>query len=60
MTETIVCCFCGKNIDAHNAIILEVHSSVEPEEIQGLYCHKKCFVNKIDKEIPLHPFLVED
>ena len=55
--DKVVCCFCGKSLPLKDAVILAVQTNVDNQEIQQLFCHKKHFVEKIDKTIVLHPDL---
>lgn len=56
----VMCCFCGESMNIENSLILEVFPSMESEESQGLYCHKKCFIDKIHKSVILHPNIIKD
>lgn len=51
----VICCFCGKSVDVKDAIILNVQPSIESDEVQNFFSHKKHFTEKLDKSIPLHP-----
>ena len=56
----VLCCFCGKFFDLKDSLVLAVFPNIESEESQGLYCHKKCFVDRINKSIILHPDITND
>ena len=56
----VICCFCGKSLFLKDAVVLNVQTSVESDEIQNFFSHKEHFVEKIDKSIPLYPDFFDD
>jgi len=56
----VTCCFCGESLLLKDAIILNVQPSFESDEVQNFFSHKKHFVERIVKSIPLHPDFFED
>ena len=60
MLERYSCCFCGRDVDYKEAVILEVYTSEEPEDKQGLFVHRACYVLVLHKDVPLLPSLMED
>jgi hypothetical protein len=51
----VVCCFCGKSLLLEDAVVLSVQRNIESKETQCLFCHKKHFIEKLDKSVVLHP-----
>jgi hypothetical protein len=50
----IVCCFCGENIEnMEDSRCLKIYKLVGSEETQELFCHQKCLVNIVSKDIPV-------
>lgn len=60
MSEKVICCFCGENVDLDKAVVLQVFPSYTEDEFQQLYCHKTCFTDRLHETIPKHPDLFED
>ena len=58
--DKVVCCFCGNSLFFKEATILIVQPNPANEERQQLFCHKNCFVERVDKLIFLHPDFFED
>jgi hypothetical protein len=56
----LVCCFCGETVSSNEAVFINVFPSVEKDEEQKLFSHKKCFVKTIHKSIILHPDFFDD
>lgn len=56
----VTCCFCGESLFLKDAVVLNVQPSIESEEIQSFFSHKKHFTEKINKSILLHPDFFED
>lgn len=50
----VICCFCGKPISYNEAMVINVQSNVNSEEVQQLFCHKEHLIEKLDKSIPLY------
>jgi hypothetical protein len=56
----LVCCFSGETVSSNEAVFINVFPSVEKDEGQKLFSHKKCFVKTIHKSIILHPDFFDD
>ena len=56
----VICCFCGKNLLLNDALVLNVQPGIESHETQSFFSHKRHFVEKIDKSLPLHPDFFDD
>jgi hypothetical protein len=56
----LVCCFCGEIVISKEAVFINVFPSIEIDEEQKLFSHKKCFAKTIHKSIFLHPDFFED
>ena len=56
----LVCCFCGETVSSNEAVFINIFPSVEIDEEQKLFSHKKCFVKTIHKSIILHPDFFDD
>ena len=59
MEEGCICCFCGQGLNVDLAILIQIFPCIERQESQELLAHKKCFVEKMYKGIPLHPDLLD-
>lgn len=59
-SESVLCCFCGKELPEHDAILLEVYPTADRSESQALYAHRLHLVERIVAGIPLHPDLTTD
>ena len=60
MSEKVICCFCGEYLPIKNAAVIIVQPSVESQETQQLFCHKKHLIERINKSVPLHPDFFDD
>ena len=59
--ETVVCCFCSKELMRLRAAVLVVYPPGADEgESQGLFCHGTCLAQAVSKSVPLHPDLDGD
>ncbi len=58
--EPAVCCFCFKDVPWYQRVGVIVVPSLGEDEEQGLTCHRRCLVNRLDPRVPLHPDLEID
>ena len=50
----VICCFCGKSLPYHKAMVINVQSNVNSEEVLQLFCHRNHFKERLDKSISLY------
>lgn len=55
--EVAVCCFCFEEVPWYQRVELIVVPTPGLDEQQGLVCHRRCLVRRIDSRVPLHPDL---
>jgi hypothetical protein len=55
--ELALCCFCFEDVPWYQRVELIVIPTPEGDEQQGLLCHRRCLVSRIDSRVPLHPDL---
>lgn len=53
-TENIIvmCCFCGEGLNFEKAIQISILIESDSEASQGLFSHKECLDNVLNKNIP--------
>ncbi|MEZ4909181.1 MAG: hypothetical protein R2771_16410 [Saprospiraceae bacterium] len=51
----VICCFCGETLELEKAVILNIKPSINSDEYQNLFSHKNHFLEKLDKNVILHP-----
>jgi len=47
----VICCFCGIEMDIEDAMIMIVYPNIKTDEGQQLFCHRKHFIEKLDKSV---------
>jgi len=58
MNEHIAtCCFCFQDVQWYQRVDLIVIPTPGGDERQGLVCHRRCLVERVDPRVPLHPDL---
>jgi len=55
-----VCCFCFEPVAWYQVAELAVNATPGGDEVQVLYCHRRCLVEHVDARVPLHPDLDVD
>lgn len=55
--QKVVCCFCGQSLFHNQAILLMVQPSQKNDDIQQIFCHASCLIDRLDPSIVLHPDL---
>jgi hypothetical protein len=55
--ELASCCFCFEAVPWNQRVELIVVPTPGSDERQGLACHRRCLVERIDSRVPLHPDL---
>lgn len=55
--EVVVCCFCFEEVPWYQRVDLVVIPNPGGDEEQGLVCHRRCLVERLDPRVPLHPDL---
>lgn len=55
--EIGTCCFCFQDVPWYQRVELIVLPTPGSDERQGLVCHRRCLVERIDPRVPLHPDL---
>lgn len=59
LNNNVMCCYCGETILLENAVILTIQPSMENDEIQQLFSHKNCLVERMHKSVVLHPDIID-
>ena len=57
-TNKAMCCFCGKGDDVHKLILIRIPLDNEGG-CQELLAHRKCLINVIHPQVPLHPSITD-
>jgi hypothetical protein len=55
--EVATCCFRFREVLWVQRVELVVIPTPGGDERQGLVCHRRCLVERIDRRVPLHPDL---
>jgi 3-deoxy-D-manno-octulosonic-acid transferase len=55
----LMCCICGSSLNISSSVLLAVSMQSNPEEVQALYAHPKCFDNVLHLTVPRHPDLLD-
>ena len=55
--EAASCCFCFQDVPWYQRVELLVIPIPSGDETQGLICHRRCLVERLDPRVPLHPDL---
>ncbi len=55
--EVGTCCFCFTYVPWYQRVELIVVPTPGSDEQQGLVCHRRCLVERLDQRVPLHPDL---
>ncbi len=55
--EVAMCCFCFEEVPWYQRVELIVVPIPDADEQQGLICHRRCLVDRVDSRVPLHPDL---
>lgn len=57
-----VCCFCGNDVSLDVAIVLNIQSKLDSEEIQQFFCHKEHLLEHLHKSVKtyLHPDIFDN
>lgn len=60
MAEIYSCCFCGKEVEQADSVVLEAYAYSEQEERICLFAHRECYKSVLVKDVPILPALFED
>lgn len=58
--EKYSCCFCGKEVEQKDSVVLEVYAFSEQGERMCLFAHKECYKSVLVKDVPILPALIDD
>ena len=53
----VVCCFCKESLRSSLAAAIRVSAPGARQEVQELWAHPACLMERIDPSIPMHPGL---
>ena len=53
--DVSVCCFCFEDVPLYQRVELIVVPKPGSVEEQGLRCHRRCLVERIDSRVPFIP-----
>lgn len=43
----VICCFCGESLNRDRATELAVCPAGAKDEVQGMYCHASCLIERL-------------
>jgi len=60
MVEKYSCCFCGKEVEQIESVVLEAYAFSEQEDRICLFAHRECYKSVLVKDVPILPALLDD
>jgi|RhiMethySRZTD1v2_1073278.scaffolds.fasta_scaffold02361_8 hypothetical protein len=58
--SSVNCCFCGVPLAERDAVLIVIYPTAARDDSQKLYAHRGCLVERVRRELVLHPALDDE